>query len=151
GWSGLTLANGAILNNGDITGNTFNQTITIPLIDATPLANNLQFQDVEIQPGSLTSGQSATLSPIGTQTTANQRYVFDSATGLFTVAAGATLNITNGTALLAAESGYAAFGLAINGTMNVAGATFTHTSNYGSSDIQVGAGGHLTANNSNFG
>jgi uncharacterized membrane protein YgdD (TMEM256/DUF423 family) len=149
-WSGLSLANGTILNNGDITGNAFDQTITIPLIDATPLANNLRFQDVNLQPGGLTSGQSATLSPIGTETTGNQRYVFTAATGLFTVAAGATLSITSGTALLAAETGNPNFGLTVNGTLNVTGATFTHTSTWGSSVIRVGAGGHLTAHDSTF-
>src|SRR5205807_1905189 len=56
-WSALALANGSVLGGTDITGNTFNQTITIPAADAALLANNRQFQDVEIQPGSLGAGQ----------------------------------------------------------------------------------------------
>jgi Bacterial Ig-like domain/Calx-beta domain len=152
-WSGLSLANGALLNSTDITGNVFNQTITIPAIDATLLANNQSFRDIEIQPGSLTSGQTATFDPLGTVTTANQRYVFTKATGTLTVSAGATLNITNGAVVRADEGSYTTFGIVVNGTMNATGANFTRASinGYsGSSAIQVNAGGRLTATGSTF-
>jgi uncharacterized membrane protein YgdD (TMEM256/DUF423 family) len=149
-WSGLSLANGAILNSGDVTGNAFDQPITIPVVDAALLANNLRFEDVILQPGSLTAGQTATLSPLGTATTANQRYVFNAATGLFTVPAGATLNVTAGTVMAAVETNSTPFGITVNGTMTVSGASFSHSGPYNSSAIQVGAGGHLLAGNSTF-
>jgi len=149
-WSSMTLANGSILNSGDLTANGFDLPISVPAIDAPLLANNRRFQDVDILPGSLTSGQSVTLTPLGTDTTVNQRYVFNAATGTFTVQAGATLNV-NGAAMFAAETSYTTFGIVVNGTMNVTnGANFTHSSTYGSSALQVGAGGHLTASNSTF-
>ncbi|HEX3151269.1 MAG TPA: Ig-like domain-containing protein [Gemmataceae bacterium] len=153
-WSGLSLANGSILNVGDITGNTFNQTITIPAIDATLLANNQSFQDVQIQPGSLSSGQVATLAPLGMVTAVNQRYIFTATTANFTVQSGAILNITDGAVVNAAESSGTAFGIIVNGIMNISGSTFTRTSinGYsGSSVIQVNNGGHLTATISSLG
>ena len=52
--------------------------------------NNLQFHDIDIQPDTLTSGQSVALNAIGTQTTANLRYVFP---GNFTINQGATLAV----------------------------------------------------------
>src|SRR5262249_21568295 len=139
-WSDLNLANGTVLNAGDIVGNGFDQTIKIPAVDATLLANNLRFEDVVIQSGSLSSGQSATLAPRGTVTTVNQRYVFDAATGNFNVQAGGVLNVTSGSSVVAVESSYTIFGIVVNGTMNVSGATFTHTGNFGSSTLQVNSG-----------
>src|SRR5207248_908437 len=114
--------------NGDVFDNVFDQTITVPLIDATLFANNDRFQDVEIQPGTLTAGQTATLAPLGTVTTANQRYVINAATGLYTVAAGATLTVSPGAVVAATEQNNSVFGIAVNGTMNVSGASFPHTS-----------------------
>ena len=83
-WAGMTLAVGSTLNAGDLTGNAFDLPLSAPAIDAALLANNLRFQDIDII-GNLTTGQTATLNPLGTQTTANQRYVF---TNIFTVQAG---------------------------------------------------------------
>ena len=53
-----------------------------PALDLTLLSDNQSFQDVDILPATLSSGQSVSLSPLGTATTANQRYVFP---GAFTV------------------------------------------------------------------
>ena len=147
GWAGLALANGSLLNPGDVVGNTFNQTITIPAADAALLADNLSFQDVDLQPGTLTSGQTVTMSPLGTVTTVNQRYVFTSTTGNLTVPAGATLNFTAGAVVVGAESYPYSSGIVVNGNMNVAGATFKQAQ----ASIQVNSGGHFTAANSTFG
>ena len=51
--------------------------------DIALLANNQSFQDINIIAGTLTSGQTLTLNPIGTASTANLVYVFP---GNFTVA-----------------------------------------------------------------
>src|SRR5205814_2113405 len=72
-WSGLTLAN--VISSSDLTGNGFDQTISILAIDAAKLTNNLRFQDVVILGGSLSNGQTATLAPLGSDTQLSQRYV----------------------------------------------------------------------------
>jgi Bacterial Ig-like domain/Calx-beta domain len=150
GWSGLSWANGSVLGTGDVTGNTFNQTITIPAADAVLLANNLSFENIDLQPGSVSSGQTVTLPLLGTSNTANQRYVFTASTGLFNVQAGGILNVTNFAVLFAAETSGTTFGISVTGTMNIAGATFSSSGGWGSSAIQVNSAGHLTATGSTF-
>ena len=90
----MTLNIGTILNAGDLTGNSFNSPLYLPAIDVQYLSgtgsNNLRFQDIDIQAGTLTSGQTLALNAIGTATTANLRYVFP---GNFTVSSGATVTV----------------------------------------------------------
>src|SRR5207237_462761 len=93
-WSSLTLAN--VVNSGDLTGNGFDQTISVLAINADKLVNNRRFQAVNILAGSLSGVQTATLAPLGIDTQLTQRYVFNSSTGSFTVQAGATLNVSSG-------------------------------------------------------
>src|SRR5262249_59075072 len=50
-FSNLSLANGSVLNSGDITGCAFDTTLFVPAIDVPLLTNNLRFQDVDINGG----------------------------------------------------------------------------------------------------
>ncbi len=146
-WSSLVLASGSILNSrDDITGNAFDQSITIPPVHAALLANNRRFQDVQIV-GNLSSGQSATLAPLGADTQLTQRYVF---TSTVTIAVGATLTFSNGASLVAVEGVFNSPVIVVNGTLNATGASFTRSGTYGNSALQVASGGRLTATNSTF-
>ncbi len=84
----------AAFNAGDLVGNGFDLPLFIPAIDLQYLSgsanNNLRFKDIDIQPVNLTSGQSAALNAIGTQTTASLRYIFPSN---LTIGAGASLSV----------------------------------------------------------
>ncbi len=77
---------GAVLNAGDLVGNAFDSPLYIPAIDVQYLSgtasSNLQFQNIYIQPDTITSGQSVALNLIGTQNTSNLRYIFP---GNFTI------------------------------------------------------------------
>src|SRR5947209_18727396 len=57
GWDYLSLDNSSILNSGEVAGNTFNTTLYVPAVDVPLLTNNQRLQDVNINGGSLTSGQ----------------------------------------------------------------------------------------------
>ena len=70
----VSLAAASTLNSGDMTGDVFNTTLTVPVTDVPLLTNNLSFNAVYVT-GGLASGQSVTLPLLGTQTTANQYYV----------------------------------------------------------------------------
>jgi hypothetical protein len=142
----LTFANGSVLKSTDITGSTFNTTVSLPAIHAASLVDNLVFQDVIILPGSLSNGQVATLAPLGQSGT--QRYIFNATTGNFTIGAGATLTIQPEARVVAVETNGTTFGIVVNGVLNVADAFLTHTGTNNSSTIAVGAGGRLTATNS---
>ena len=169
----VSLAAGSVLNSGDMTGNVFNTTLTAPVTDVPLLTNNLSFNAVYVT-GGLASGQSVTLAPLGTQTTANQYYALPS--GL-TVASGATLTIATGASFYIGDAqtlsvsgqlnvidasvlinklanDYATYGIAVNsgGTMTATGSTFTRNGSVSNETaiIQVGNGGHLTASNSTF-
>ena len=65
-------------NAGDLVGDGFDSPLYIPAIDVQYLsaAHNLRFQRIDIQPDTITSGQTLALNAIGTQTTTNLRYVF---------------------------------------------------------------------------
>src|SRR5207247_1599075 len=101
---------------------------------------------VNLLGGTLSSG-TLTLNPLGTVTTANQRYLF---TGGYTVNAGATLTfgananvvinqgqtiqnngtlaVQSGVTVVAAETYYPTFGIVDNGSMTTAStAIFSHT------------------------
>ena len=67
----VSLAAASVLNSGDMTGDVFSTTLTVPVTDVPLLTNNLSFNAVYVT-GGLASGQSVTLNLLGTQTTANQ-------------------------------------------------------------------------------
>ena len=55
-----------MLKSGDLTGDTFNMPISVPYNDVPLLSNNTTFQDVDINAGTLASGQALNLDQIGT-------------------------------------------------------------------------------------
>ena len=87
----LSLDNGSVLNSGDLTGDTFNMPIFVPYGDVQYLGNNVSFQQIEINAGTLPSG-TLSLNQIGTKTS-GLSYVFP---GGFTVASGATIAVGPG-------------------------------------------------------
>ena len=92
-----SLVNGSVFNRGDLTNDVFNLPIYVPFQDVALLANNQSFQDINIIAGTLASGQTLTLNPIGTVSTANLRLRLP---GNFTVRHGATLSVGTGTSVL---------------------------------------------------
>ena len=74
--------------------NTFNTTLTLPVQYVSELTNNRIFNDVVFTGDGVFAGQFLTLTPIGTTSTANQRYVFGSN---LTIAASAGLALGAGT------------------------------------------------------
>ncbi len=73
--SELSLDTASVLNPGDLTGDIFDQAIAVPYNDVQYLADNISFQDIDINAnGSVNSGTLA-LNSIGTNP-ANLRYVF---------------------------------------------------------------------------
>jgi hypothetical protein len=180
----VNLSSGAILNAGDFVGNAFYGPLYIPAIDVQYLSgtanNNLRFQAIYIQPNdTLLSGQTLTLSAIGTQTTTSLSYIFPgnftvdqgaSVTvgpnvplqigGDFTINPGATLaigsnvNMTIGPAptdgtLTIADNGTLIFGASDNVTLD-ANVPAPYPTNYSTVKIEVGSGGLMTASSANF-
>ena len=92
----MSLNVGSVFNPGDLSNDNFNLPLYLPAADVPFLSaagggsDNQRFQDINIAAGTLASGQSLALNTIGTQSTANLRYVFP---GGFTVATGASLNV----------------------------------------------------------
>ena len=139
-----------MFNAGDLTGNGFDLPLYIPAIDVQYLANNLRFQDIDIQPDTLTSGQSVALNAIGTQTTTNLRYVFP---GNFTINQGATLTVGPNLTLLVGSAPQTTQTLTDNGTLTfAAGDVVTLNDNNFSAveQIVVGSGGLLSASGTTF-
>ena len=109
------LAEQSTVSSTDLTDNVFNSAIYAPALTLPSLSPNQSFQEVDILPATLSSGQSVSLSPLGTVTTANQFYVFP---GLFTVGPGATLSMSSGASVLIRDSQQ----LLVDGTLNITGA-----------------------------
>ena len=96
-WDSLTLDSGSVLKPSDLSGDTFNQTITVPWQDVQFLGDNQSFEEIEILGDTMASGASLSLDPIGTVSTANLVYRF---AGNFTVGAGATVSVGDGVRVL---------------------------------------------------
>ncbi len=159
--SQLSLDNSSILNSGDWTGNVFNMPIFVPYNDVQYLGDNPTFNNVEINPGTLSSG-AVTLGKIGTASTL--QYVFP---GGFTVASGSALVVgayvpvvipsgqtllDNGTLSFSTGdtvtfASYYAVNLVVDGVMNASDASFVTTGG-GGGYLQVNSGGQLDVNNS---
>jgi hypothetical protein len=168
----LTLNNGAVLNAGDLNSDGFDLPIFVPFSAIPLLTNNRRFEDINIQSGTLPSPQTLALNTIGSDTTANLRYVFPAG---FTVASGATINVgpnvpfVIGGAQTFVDNGTVAFTsgdsvgfvrsfntttqLTVNGSLTASSASFVDltTPSNSAGIIQVNSGGHLTASNSTFG
>ena len=176
-WDAFRLNDGSVLNPGDLANDTF-QTITyapgtdIPLLAGSNLAANESFQDVDVNAGSLNSGQSLVMGLMGSASTAKLRYVFPSG---YEVKSGASLVIENSVNVfipnletIAVDAGAAmtdgaatvtldnynggAYGITVAGSLNTSGTLFTPTRPaYGTgSGITVLTGGQLTASNTTF-
>jgi hypothetical protein len=158
----LSLANSSVLNAGDLTGDAFNMPIDVPYNDVQYLGGNANFNQVNINAGTITGG-TLDLDLIGTST-AGLSYAFP---GGFTVASGATVavgpnvpvtidagqTITDNGALTFAAGDTVSMGagcctqtIAVDGTLTAAGTTFTG----GNGQVTVGSGGHLEASGSTF-
>ena len=93
----VNLEQGAIFNAGDLNGNAFDADLFLPaafvplLSAARGGADNLRFQDINITSTTLASGTTLNLDQIGTETTANLRYLFPDGQ---TIEQGATLNLS---------------------------------------------------------
>ncbi len=148
---------------------TFNLPLFVPYNDVASLAagNNVSFDQIEIDSGTLPSGQELDLDLIGTNT-ANLSYIFP---GAFTVASGATLNVgttvpvqvsadetltDNGTLSFATgdmvtlvPDGGDSAQLVVAGTLTATGTTFTNNGDDGAT-ITVNPGGVITPSTSTF-
>ncbi len=87
---GVNLTGGSSVVPADVTDNTFNTTLILPVQYVSDVTNNRIFNDVVLTGDTVSAGQLLTLTPIGTSSTANQRYVFGSN---LTIAAGAGLTL----------------------------------------------------------
>ena len=162
GTPSITVNSGGVI---DPTDSTFNVGLYVPYNDVPALSNNLSFDQIYIESGTLSSGTLA-LNSIGTNTT-NLSYIFS---GGFTVGSGSTLAVGPGvpvtisygetltdngmvtfasddTVTLAANCCGSTGEVVVAGILNAAGTTFTGSS----SNITVNSGGSITAVTSTFG
>ncbi|MDV6033577.1 MAG: hypothetical protein F9B45_26495 [Phycisphaera sp. RhM] len=106
-WDSIRLSDGSVISNGVtpwVLRNEFTQPISVPyqhLQDASRLADNLRFEDINILAGSLPTGETLNLNLIGTATTVNQRYVFPSG---FTIQEEALLSVNHDVRTLLKEN-----------------------------------------------
>ncbi len=138
--------NQIVVNSGGTispTGSTFNVPIFVPYNDVSSLAGNYSFDDININPGTLTSGE-VDLNQIGTVTT-NLLYVFPSG---FTVGPGTTLKVAAGVNVQIS----AAQTLTDNGTLTFGSndSVSFPTAQYDTTQIVVDAGGVLNATSTTF-
>ncbi len=148
----VSLADGTILNSGDLTNNVFNTTLFTPILDVPLLTNNQSFQNVEINPGdSLSSGQSVTLTRMGTVSTAHLLYVLP---GNLTINQGATLAVAANVPVQIGTGAYeTAVTLTDDGTLTFASGdtvTFDDSNYYTTAQIVVGSGGLMQASGAAF-
>jgi hypothetical protein len=151
----IVLNIGAVVKAGDFVGNVFNVSLYIPAIDVQYLSGsadtNVSFQNIYIQPDTLTAGENVAINASGTNTT-KLLYIFP---GNFTVSAQATLTFAPNLSILI---GPALFNqqvvtLADNGTLGFAAddtVTISATGNSSTAQIVVGSGGELSATGAIF-
>ena len=168
----LYLDSGSVLESGDLSNNIFATILTAPITDVPLLANNQSFSVVYLT-GGLTSGQSVTLDPLGTRTTAGQYYgllngLAVSSGASLTIGTGAEvaigdqqtisvsgqLTVTKALVVIGNFINGSSDGIVVNsgGTMTVTGSSFILNNGNGTENayLEVSAGGHLTASNSKF-
>ena len=145
-------SDGVTLNPGDLAGDAFDSPLYIPAIDVQflsgPSSTNLRFQAINLLSDTLSSGQSVTLGVIGSQTTANLRYVLPYN---FTVGQGASLAVAPG--LPVAIGTGSSLALTDNGTLTFGSGdavTLDDNGYYVNSQIIVGSGGLLTSSSATF-
>ena len=141
----LVLSSGSVLNQDDLSSDTFELPIYVPALDLPLLANNQSFQDVYILGGSLNDGQSLAVNLIGTKSTVNLLYIFPSG---FTVNSGAALTVADdvsvqiGGGQTIADDGTITFGSGDQVSFPQA--------NYDTTQILVNSGGILNATATTF-
>ena len=168
----VSLAAGSTLDTGDLTGDIFSTTLTLPVSDVPLLTNNLTFNAVNIT-GGVTGTTPVALDPLGTQTTVGQYYSIPSGLSVAsgatltigtgatlyipdqqTLAVSGTLNVTGATVIIDKLASYeVAYGISVGAgaTMAVTDSTFSRNGNaVENAEITVAAGGHLTAAGSSF-
>ena len=156
----LSLDSSSILNSGDLTGDAFNLPISVPYGDVQYLGNNVSFQQISINSGTITGG-TLNLNLIGTNTT---KLVY--AMGPFTIASGATVAVgpnvsfavlagqtltdngtlnfaTGDTVTFDVSCCYSTQQIAVGGTLTATDTTFNSSSTSGTSNLTVNSGGHL--------
>jgi hypothetical protein len=167
----LVYQSGSSLSNGDLSNNGFDTTVFVPASDVAFLSTNRRFQDIDIVSGTLATGQTLALNAIGTDTSANLRYVFP---GAFIIASGAIMNVAGNVNVfipggqIFTDNGSVSFGAGdmvtfgtafnqatqflVNQTFSATGTTFVANAPNGNSStlIQVNAGGTLSATGSTF-
>ncbi len=148
-YNSVYLDNGSLLQaNGGLSGNSFALPLYVSVANLPYLSSNgnsnLAFQDIDLLAGSIVSGQTVSLSLIGSDTS-NLRYVFPAN---FTVNAGGTLNVAANVSVLV----QAGVTLTDNGTVSFGGGdTVSLAGTSGSSaQLLVSSGGLLTATGTSF-
>jgi hypothetical protein len=170
---------GSLLSAGDLTGNSFDGILSLPIAELPLIGNSASIREVEFPAGdSVPSGSTFTLAPISSSPhtgNGNVRplYVFPSG---FTVQAGGTLDIAanvpteipegvvltvNGTLNISPHTSVVIddlnnnerSGITVAGTLNATQVSFTRGPNPGGSDIgfiEVTSGGQFNATDSTF-
>ncbi len=147
--SKVDLTDSSVVKSGDLTGNTFNTTLYTPIADVPLLTNNQSFDNVDINPGdSLSSGQTVTLTLMGTQSHANLVYVL---AGNLTIKTGATLTVAANVSLdIGAGTLLSSLTLTDDGLLTFASGDTVTFNNLGLAQIVVGTGGEMKANDTVF-
>ena len=168
-----TLSDGTVLNNGDLTGNDFSGTdLILPVIDVPLVTNNTKFTRVDLLGGTLSTGNTVSLTAMGTaQKLTGYRFV-----GSYTVNPGATLNLDPSLGLYNLNNtltvdGALNFGsgdsvelfnanYVVNGQMTATGTSFyndpgiappTNAPASGPTSLVINSGGHLIGSGNSFG
>ena len=168
----LYFNNGSVLSSGDLTDDTFNLPIYVPAPDASLLAGNVSFENIDILGGAI--DQSAALNVLGTGTEPDFEYIFNS--GL-EVESGASLTIASDVKVMIAtdetitvDSGASmtvgaatieinnydggTYGLNVAGSLTLTGTSFTTYYTVGSQgdgdSVTIESGGQVIATGSTF-
>jgi hypothetical protein len=145
---------GANLGTGDLVNNGFDLPLYVPAMDVQYLTgtsnSNLRFNDINIQPDTLTNGQNVNLNVQPQQNSPKLRYVFTGSS--FTINQGATLTVAaNATVVIGTGSGSITFndyGSVVFGSADVV--TLNDSGYYIASTVTVYSGGLLQATGTNF-
>jgi hypothetical protein len=146
----IDLNDGSVVKTNDLTNNMFNVSLYTPILAVPLLTNNKSFNDVYINPGdTLSSGQSVTLTLMGTVSTTNLLYVQPLN---LTIKTGATLAVASNVSLSIGGVVNTPATLTDDGLLTFAsGDTVTFNSNGNVAQIVVGTGGEMKTNGTALG